>query len=165
VKADSGLGDIVEDECQVDPRTFAAFTDRLVDWYQRTNNEALRSLIEGFTSIALVLLDRMGVEAASIKPEYADMWATERRRQAKVRASVMGHTASACRRSSADRPRRYEPDLKMQSGKSPVACGRSATTRTTASSPRTALMGTCRACRAGNGLRRTRCRRRTGYDD
>lgn len=83
VGADSGLGDIIEDECQVDPRAFVPFTDKLVKVYQETNNTALRALLKGFTSVALVLVDRIGAEVVSVKPEYADMWATERELQAK----------------------------------------------------------------------------------
>jgi hypothetical protein len=79
---DTGLGEIVEDECEIDPTLFPAFVDALVKAYQETNNEALRALLKGFVSVALVLVDRMGAEATSIKPEYADMWTTESETQA-----------------------------------------------------------------------------------
>jgi hypothetical protein len=83
VGAESGLGDIVEDECQIDPRLFVPFTDKLVQTYQESNNEALRALLKGFTSVALVLVHRMGMEAVSIKPEYVEMWAAEQETQAR----------------------------------------------------------------------------------
>lgn len=80
---DTGLGDIIEDECEIDPAVFPTFVDALVKAYQESNNDALRALLKGFVSVALVLVDRMGAEAASIRPEYANMWATESLTQAK----------------------------------------------------------------------------------
>lgn len=82
VREDTGLGEIVEDECEIDPVAFPAFVDALVKAYQDSNNEALRALLKGFVSVALVLVDRMEVEVVSIRPEYADMWAAEREAQA-----------------------------------------------------------------------------------
>ncbi|WP_344047780.1 DUF6086 family protein [Streptomyces thermoalcalitolerans] len=79
----SGLGDIVEDECQVDPREFVAFTNELVKTYQETNNMAPMALLKGFASVALVLADRIGAEGVSMDPEYAGMWRAERERQAR----------------------------------------------------------------------------------
>lgn len=79
---DTGLGDIVEDECEIDPQVFLAFVDALVKRYQESNNETLRALLKGFVSVALVLVDRMGARVMSISPEYAEMWATESETQA-----------------------------------------------------------------------------------
>lgn len=83
VGKDTGLGEVIEDECEIDPAVFPAFVDTLVKAYQDSNNEALRALLKGFVSVALVLVDRMGAEALSIRPEYADMWATESETQAR----------------------------------------------------------------------------------
>lgn len=80
---DTGLGDIIEDECEIDPSAFSTFVDSLVKTYQESNNDALKALLKGFVSVALVLVERMGAEASSIRPEFADMWATESEIQAK----------------------------------------------------------------------------------
>ncbi|WP_432157687.1 MULTISPECIES: DUF6086 family protein [unclassified Streptomyces] len=80
---DPGLGEIIEDECEIDPAAFPEFVDALVKTYQDSNNEALKALLKGFVTVALVLVDRMGSQVMSINPEYADMWATEAETQAK----------------------------------------------------------------------------------
>jgi hypothetical protein len=82
VGKDTGLGEIIEGESEIDPAAFPAFVDALVKTYQDANNEALKALLKGFVSVALVLVDRMGTEVVSIRPEYSDMWAAEREAQA-----------------------------------------------------------------------------------
>ncbi|WP_018565598.1 DUF6086 family protein [Streptomyces sp. PsTaAH-124] len=77
VRKDSGLAGVIEDECQVDPSLFVPFVDEVVKVYQDSNNEALRALLKGFASVALVLVDRMGMEVVEIAPEFSEMWATE----------------------------------------------------------------------------------------
>ncbi|MFJ7902307.1 DUF6086 family protein [Streptomyces sp. NPDC096198] len=75
---ETGLGEIIEDECQIDPAVFTDFVDTLVKTYQESNNEALRALLKGFTSVALVLVERIGCDAPSVMSEYSEMWTTER---------------------------------------------------------------------------------------
>ncbi|WP_159047630.1 DUF6086 family protein [Streptomyces sp. WM6378] len=70
----SGLGEIIEDECEIDPRTFSGFVDAIVSTYQSTNNEVIKSLIEGFTSVASVLVERINGTAPSLQPELSEMW-------------------------------------------------------------------------------------------
>lgn len=83
VGQDSGLGPIVEDECELEFSTFVNFVDSLVKTYQDSNNRALRSLIGGFISVAMVLVERGGGELQSISSEYADMWAEVRETHAR----------------------------------------------------------------------------------
>ncbi|MEU2564294.1 DUF6086 family protein [Streptomyces longispororuber] len=81
VGRESGLGEIIEDECEVDPQIFTGFVDSLVNEYQDSNNQALRSLIHGFTTVALVLVERMGGSVQSLKPEYSNMWSVAKSAQ------------------------------------------------------------------------------------
>ncbi|ORT57949.1 DUF6086 family protein [Streptomyces sp. CB03238] len=83
VGVETGLGEIIEDECQIDTETFTAFVNALVSAYQESNNDALRSLLKGFTSVSLVLTDRIGAEVPSLKSPYVDMWTAEREALAK----------------------------------------------------------------------------------
>ncbi|MFE3182747.1 DUF6086 family protein [Streptomyces violascens] len=80
----SGLGEITEDECEIDPDQFAAFVDALISTYQSTNNTVLRSLLRGFIPVALALVERTGKKTPSMQPEYADAWARE--------AEVLSHS-------------------------------------------------------------------------
>ncbi|NDU77849.1 hypothetical protein GWI34_35350 [Actinomadura sp. DSM 109109] len=56
----SGLGPMEEDECEIDIEVFSAFVDALVRRYARSNHVILRSLMEGFTATAIVLVERGG---------------------------------------------------------------------------------------------------------
>ncbi|MCP2342064.1 DUF6086 family protein [Actinomadura rupiterrae] len=56
----SGLGPMQEDECEIGIEAFSAFTDALICCYARSNHVILRSLMEGFTATAIVLVDRSG---------------------------------------------------------------------------------------------------------
>ncbi|MFE9571052.1 DUF6086 family protein [Streptomyces sp. NPDC006692] len=71
----SGLCEIIEDECEIDPRTFSSFVDAIASTYQATNNEVLKSLIEGFASVASVLVERINGAAPSRRPELSEVWA------------------------------------------------------------------------------------------
>ncbi|GAA1108456.1 MULTISPECIES: DUF6086 family protein [Streptomyces violaceusniger group] len=77
----SGLGPIVEDECQVDVARFQKFTGLLVKRYQDSNNRTLRSLTEGFIVVSLVLVQRAGGEVEEIEQGYAEMWTALREAQ------------------------------------------------------------------------------------
>lgn len=56
----SGLGAIVEDECEVDMAEFENFVHDLVRRYDEATHPILRSLMVGFIATALVILDRGG---------------------------------------------------------------------------------------------------------
>ncbi|QLE72837.1 hypothetical protein FGW37_15695 [Streptomyces rectiverticillatus] len=75
---ESGLGPVIEDECEIDFTAFTKFVDSLVKSYQQSNNSAFRSLIGGFVSVALVLVERGGGVLESITPEHAEMWESVR---------------------------------------------------------------------------------------
>lgn len=83
VEQGSGLGPIVEDECEIEFSKFVDFVDGLVKTYQDSNNRALRSLIGGFIPVAMVLVERGGGVLQSIASEYADMWAEVREAHAR----------------------------------------------------------------------------------
>ncbi|MEV5708625.1 DUF6086 family protein [Actinoallomurus sp. NPDC052274] len=56
----TGLGPMVEDECQVDMAAFTAFVRALIGRYEASNHRILRSLMEDFIAVALVLVERGG---------------------------------------------------------------------------------------------------------
>lgn len=56
----SGLGPMVEDECEVDIEAFSSFVDALISRYARSNHLILRSLMEGFAATAIALAERGG---------------------------------------------------------------------------------------------------------
>ncbi|MEU1818005.1 DUF6086 family protein [Streptomyces roseifaciens] len=80
---ETGLGPVIEDECEISIHEFSKFTDNLVTTYQNSNNRAFRSLLEGFISVALVLVERGGGTLESITPEYSEIWESLRESNAK----------------------------------------------------------------------------------
>jgi hypothetical protein len=56
----SGITSAVADEYEIDLDTFTAFTDALVHRYLSSSHPILRSLLEGFTATALVMIERAG---------------------------------------------------------------------------------------------------------
>lgn len=70
----SGIGDIIEDECRIEQRQFEEFTDQVVVRYQETNNMVLRSLMAGFISVALVLVQRGGGTSRAIGHDSGHDW-------------------------------------------------------------------------------------------
>ncbi|MFF4156002.1 DUF6086 family protein [Streptomyces sp. NPDC001678] len=79
----SGLGPVIEDECEINLPQFVKFTNILVKAYQDSNNRPFRSLLDGVIAISLVLIERGGGAVDSITPEYADMWAELRANHAR----------------------------------------------------------------------------------
>ncbi|WP_144440923.1 DUF6086 family protein [Streptomyces roseifaciens] len=80
---ETGLGPVIEDECEISIREFSKFIDSLLATYQNSNNKAFRSLLSGFISVALVLVERGGGTLESITPEYSEMWESLREANAK----------------------------------------------------------------------------------
>jgi hypothetical protein len=58
---DSGVGDVVEDQCSIDGKAFTAFVTTLLAEFERTNNTTLRRLTEGVLVVSLALLKRAGL--------------------------------------------------------------------------------------------------------
>ncbi len=80
---DTGLGELAEDGCQIDPEAFAAFTEALVNRCQRVRQGVLQVLTSGFVATALVLVARAGRAAGHFGPgvpadfmehEYPGRW-------------------------------------------------------------------------------------------
>ncbi|QKV69815.1 MULTISPECIES: DUF6086 family protein [Streptomyces] len=57
---DSGIEGIIEDECEIHGDRFTAFLHALLLRHGKSNNQALRSLLEGVTAIGLVITERAG---------------------------------------------------------------------------------------------------------
>lgn len=70
----SGVGRIVDDEVQIDASQFAAFVASLVGEYERSNNHALRSLVEGFLGVSLVILERAQYSLSEFAQASREFW-------------------------------------------------------------------------------------------
>ncbi|PTH87193.1 hypothetical protein C9J60_17635 [Streptomyces sp. A244] len=57
----SGIGPMVNDECQIDPVVLETFVDALVAQHGRTSHAIMLALSEGFTATVLVLAERAGI--------------------------------------------------------------------------------------------------------
>jgi uncharacterized protein DUF6086 len=79
----SGLGDIIEDECEIDPSAFAAFLTAILHQYQAATHPILRSLIVGFLGTALVLADRAGLPLPEQPQDQLTAWVALREQQAR----------------------------------------------------------------------------------
>ncbi|MFE9055734.1 hypothetical protein CJI59_08255 [Streptomyces sp. Alain-F2R5] len=66
----SGIGEMVNDECQVDPGAYEAFVNRLLEWHHDTAHAVIHGLSRGFVATALALAHRAGIEVGS--PDTAD---------------------------------------------------------------------------------------------
>ncbi|MFJ4871267.1 DUF6086 family protein [Streptomyces sp. NPDC088757] len=73
----SGLGKIINDECEVNGDEFSAFATELLVRYERSNNKPLKELLEGVIAISLVMLDRAGRDVGTIV-ELDDAWLLKR---------------------------------------------------------------------------------------
>ncbi|MFJ2649663.1 DUF6086 family protein [Streptomyces sp. NPDC087420] len=74
----SGLGGIVDDECEVDREIFSQFIDTLVAKHRESNNQVLRVLLEGVIPVGLVLLDRAGETMDGMDAEAIAYWRERR---------------------------------------------------------------------------------------
>ncbi|MFJ4336838.1 DUF6086 family protein [Streptomyces sp. NPDC088915] len=73
----SGLGKVIDDECEVDGYEFSAFVTELLVRYERSNNKPLKELLESVIAIGLVMLDRAGRDVGTIV-ELNDAWLLKR---------------------------------------------------------------------------------------
>lgn len=71
---ESGIGDIVDDECEVSTAEFLAFTIALIKRHWNTNNPILKDLLSAVTGVNCVLLDRAGQVLATVESECRDFW-------------------------------------------------------------------------------------------
>jgi hypothetical protein len=60
VELPTGIAPVVADDYEIDPDTFTVFVDALVRLYLSSSHLILRSLLEGFTATALVMVERAG---------------------------------------------------------------------------------------------------------
>ncbi|CAL9526055.1 hypothetical protein SUDANB1_03923 [Streptomyces sp. enrichment culture] len=57
----SGIGPMVNDECQIAPGAFETFVNALLAQHRRTSHAIVLALSEGFTATVLVLAERAGI--------------------------------------------------------------------------------------------------------
>ncbi|MEU6235633.1 DUF6086 family protein [Kitasatospora sp. NPDC047058] len=79
----SGVGDIIEDECEIDLPVLEEFLAELVRQYHRATHPILRSLTVGFIATASVLVERAGGRLPSGEPEQVAAWARLRQEHAR----------------------------------------------------------------------------------
>jgi hypothetical protein len=70
----SGVGEIIADDCQLDPPVFSAFVTAMVRRYERSQHVILRSLLEGFLVTALALADRAGLAPPDLPAADLAAW-------------------------------------------------------------------------------------------
>ncbi|WP_225850614.1 DUF6086 family protein [Streptomyces sp. HPF1205] len=83
LKMPSGLGDIIEDECEVDLPAFEALVTAAMRRYDETTHPIVRALLSSFIPTAQVLVERAGgsyPKAESQKQE--SVWAAMRKEHA-----------------------------------------------------------------------------------
>ncbi|MEV0610179.1 DUF6086 family protein [Polymorphospora rubra] len=57
---ESGVGAIIQDECQIEVDAFQRFVQLLVNTYQESNHTVLRALVRGYLGMSLALAARIG---------------------------------------------------------------------------------------------------------
>ncbi|MFI5865304.1 DUF6086 family protein [Streptomyces sp. NPDC051546] len=64
----SGIGPLINDECQLDPAALGAFAEALVARHGTTGHAVIRALSEGFVATVLVLAERAGAQVRWPRP-------------------------------------------------------------------------------------------------
>jgi hypothetical protein len=83
LKTRSGLGDIIEDECEVDLQHFEAFVATVTATYEKATHPIVRSLLFTFVPTAQVLLDRAGRDIPRAESDQQEaVWAAMRKEHA-----------------------------------------------------------------------------------
>ncbi|MFJ3621933.1 DUF6086 family protein [Streptomyces iakyrus] len=67
----SGVGPMINDECQIDPGAFGTFVNALLAQHRRTSHAIVLALSEGFTATVLVLAERAGITIDWAQPGAA----------------------------------------------------------------------------------------------
>ena len=70
----SGVGEIVDDECELNPKDFLNFTITLAERHWNTNNLTLRDLLAAIIGINCVMLDRAGQDLLGLDSECRAFW-------------------------------------------------------------------------------------------
>ncbi|NEA67081.1 DUF6086 family protein [Streptomyces sp. SID12488] len=83
----SGLTPNAQGGCDVDPKSFQVFVERLCGTYSSTQNELLHGLAHGLLLTSLVLLDRAG-GSIPLRPEHEDAFAREKSALARSMATL-----------------------------------------------------------------------------
>ncbi|MFD8488989.1 DUF6086 family protein [Streptomyces sp. NPDC059712] len=58
----SGVGEMINDECQIDTGAYERFVNVLVEWHHGTRHRIIHTLARGFVVTALALANRAGAE-------------------------------------------------------------------------------------------------------
>ncbi|MEU7371585.1 MULTISPECIES: DUF6086 family protein [Streptomyces] len=74
LELEPGIGNIVDDECDLNTREFQDFTIALVQRHWNTNNSTLKDLLAAVIGINCVLLDRADQDFSDLNPECRDFW-------------------------------------------------------------------------------------------
>ncbi|MFF7892641.1 DUF6086 family protein [Streptomyces sp. NPDC007907] len=80
----SGIGPMENDECEIDPITFATFVHALLAQHRRTSHAVVLALSEGFTATVLVLAER-----AEITTDWAQLGTTPEGPREDVQVSAL----------------------------------------------------------------------------
>ncbi len=80
---ESGIGEIIEDECELDLPVLEAFVAGLVRRYHEATHPMLRSLTVGFIATVSVLVERAGGRLPSGEADQVAAWAQLRQEHAR----------------------------------------------------------------------------------
>ncbi|MEU2604521.1 DUF6086 family protein [Streptomyces albus] len=81
------MGAIEEDECERDATDFPAFVETLLKQHRSSQHAVLRTLLEGFTGSAVVLLQRAGLERRAVEAASTE-WPFWETRATRLSASM-----------------------------------------------------------------------------
>lgn len=82
-KITSGLGEMANDECEVDIPVFEDFVAAVTSSYEQATHPIIRSLLFAFIPTAQVLLERAGREVPKAESEQQEaIWAAMRKEHA-----------------------------------------------------------------------------------
>ncbi|MBC3988908.1 hypothetical protein H8N00_08435 [Streptomyces sp. AC563] len=70
----TGIGPIIDDECELDAATFPVFVSALLRRHWSTNHPVMRNLLVGVAGVAFVLVSRANVNVQIDDPDCRDYW-------------------------------------------------------------------------------------------
>jgi hypothetical protein len=79
----SGLGPIIEDECEIDVVVFEAFVGQLIKQYEQVVHPIFKTLTVGFIATASVLVERAGGQLPPLPAAQTNAWAQLRAEHAR----------------------------------------------------------------------------------
>ncbi|WEV26091.1 DUF6086 family protein [Streptomyces sp. 71268] len=80
----TGIGPVVDDECELNATSFAAFATALLRRHWSTNHPIMRSLLEGVAGIVFVLASRSEIDLQIDDPDCRDYWLEQSSRFSRV---------------------------------------------------------------------------------